>query len=41
MTWADLAALALDLAEEADPIRDEMVHLLITELQRTFPQLEV
>ena len=41
MTWADLGALALDLAEEADPTRAEMVHLLITELQRAFPELEV
>jgi hypothetical protein len=41
MTWADLGALALDLAEEADPVRAEMVHLLITELQRSFPELEV
>ena len=41
MTWADLGALALDLAEESDPVRAEMVHLLITELQRQFPGLEV
>lgn len=39
LTWADLGALALDLAEEADVLRKEMVHLLISELQRQFPDL--
>jgi hypothetical protein len=41
LTWADVAALALDLAEEADPVRAELVHLLVTELQQRFPGLEV
>ena len=41
MTWADLGALAIDLAEEADTIRSEMVHQLVTQLQERFPGIEV
>ena len=33
--------LALDLAEEADPMRDEQVHLLVSQLQARFPGLQV
>ena len=40
LTWADLAGLALDLAEEADSFRKEMVHLLVTELQAQFPGID-
>jgi hypothetical protein len=40
-TWAHLGSLALDLAEEADPLRAAQVHRLVTELQRTFPGIEV
>lgn len=41
LTWADLGVLALDLAEEADPLRTELVHRLITDLQDRFPGIEV
>jgi hypothetical protein len=37
LTWADLGALALDLAEEGDPLRREQVHQLVTQLQEKFP----
>ena len=40
-TWADLGALTLDLAEEADPLRAEMAHLLVTELQEQYPGIDV
>jgi hypothetical protein len=41
VTWADLGALAADLAEESDPISGEMVHHLITDLQTRFPGIDV
>lgn len=41
LTWADLGALALDLAEEADSLRSDLVHRLISDLQERFPGLEV
>ena len=41
MTWADLGALAVDLAEEADPLHQEMVHQLVTQLQARFPGIDV
>ena len=41
VTWADVGALAADLAEEADTIRSDMVHQLITQLQQRFPGIEV
>lgn len=41
MTWADLGALAVDVAEEADALHQEMVHRLVTELQARFPGIEV
>lgn len=40
VTWRDLGALVLDLAEEADPLRAEQAHRLVTELQETFPGIE-
>jgi hypothetical protein len=40
-SWRDLGRLALDLAEEADDIRDELVHRLVTELQALFPGIEI
>jgi hypothetical protein len=40
-TWADVGALAVDLAEEADPLRAEMAHLLVTELQERYPGIDV
>lgn len=41
MTWADVGALAADLAEEGDQIHREMVHQVITALQQRFPGIEV
>jgi hypothetical protein len=41
VTWRELGELALDLAEESDPLRDDQVHLLVTELQRRFPDIEL
>jgi hypothetical protein len=41
VTWRDLGTLALDLAEEADPLRAEQVHRLATELQERFPGIEL
>ena len=41
MTWRDLGALAVDLAEEADDLRSEQVHRLVSDLQRQFPEVEV
>jgi hypothetical protein len=41
VTWHELGELALDLAEEADPLRDDQVHLLVTQLQRRFPDIEL
>lgn len=41
VTWAELGRLALDLAEEADPLRAEQVHLLVTELQHALPGIEL
>jgi hypothetical protein len=41
ITWREVGRLALDLAEEADPMRAEEVHRLVTQLQATFPGIEV
>ena len=41
LSWGELGRMALDLAEEADPMRDEQVHLLVSELQSRFPNLQV
>jgi len=41
VTWHELCELALDLAEEADPLRDDQVHLLVTQLQGRFPDIDV
>ena len=41
ISWRDLGRLALDLAEEADDIRDDLVHRLVTELQALFPGIEI
>ncbi|MCU1463473.1 MAG: hypothetical protein JWO37_3548 [Acidimicrobiales bacterium] len=41
ISWRDLGRLALDLAEEADDLRDELVHRLVTELQVLFPGIEI
>jgi hypothetical protein len=41
VTWHELGELALDLAEEADPLRDDQVHLLVTQLQRRFPEIDL
>ena len=38
MTWPELARLALDLAEEADPTRAEQVHRLVSQIQSRFPE---
>jgi hypothetical protein len=38
-SWRDIGRLALDLAEEVDDLRDELVHRLVTELQVLFPGL--
>lgn len=40
MTWRDVGRLALDLAEEADPLRGESVHNLVSQLQARFPGIE-
>jgi hypothetical protein len=39
ITWSELGALALDLAEEGDPLRSEQVHQLVTQLQEKFPDV--
>jgi|SRR5437588_2785060 len=39
-TWVEVGRLALDLAEEADPMRAEQVHRLVSQLQARFPGLE-
>lgn len=39
--WRDLGRLALDLAEEGDEMREELVHRLVTELQSLFPGIEI
>jgi hypothetical protein len=41
LSWRELGRMALDLAEEADPLRDEQVHLLVSQLQSRFPNLQV
>jgi len=41
VTWHELGELALDLAEESDPLRDDQVHLLMTQLQRRFPEIDL
>ena len=41
VTWHELGELALDLAEEADPLRDDQVHLLVTQLQQRFPEIDL
>jgi hypothetical protein len=41
LSWGELGRLALDLAEEADPMRDEQVHLLVSQLQSRFPNLQL
>ena len=41
VTWHELCELALDLAEEADPLRDDQVHLLVTQLQSRFPDIDL
>ena len=41
MTWRDLGALAVDLAEEADELRSEQVRRLVSDLQQQFPEVEV
>ena len=41
LSWRELGSMALDLAEEADPMRDEQVHRLVSQLQSRFPNLEV
>lgn len=43
LTWADLARLALDLIEEADPdtAPTQQVHRLVTEIQQQYPGIEI
>jgi hypothetical protein len=41
VTWRDVGRLALDLAEESDALRAEQAHQLATELQLTFPGIEL
>ncbi|MGI9023959.1 MAG: hypothetical protein ACR2HV_12145 [Acidimicrobiales bacterium] len=41
ITWRDLSELALDLAEEADELRGEAVHRLVTEVQELFPAADL
>ena len=41
VTWRDLSELALDLAEEADELRGEAVHHLVSEVQERFPAVDV
>ena len=41
VTWHELGELALDLAEEADPLRDDQVALLVDQLQGRFPDIEL
>ncbi|HEX2041412.1 MAG TPA: hypothetical protein VHF24_02140 [Acidimicrobiales bacterium] len=41
LTWRDVGALAVDLAEEADELRAGQVHRLVTDLQEQFPSLDL
>ncbi|MDQ4067937.1 MAG: hypothetical protein M3203_00405 [Actinomycetota bacterium] len=41
LTWRDLGALAVDLAEEADELRAGQVHRLVSDLQEQFPALDL
>ena len=41
LTWRDLGALAVDLAEEADELRAGQVHRLVSDLQGQFPSLDL
>lgn len=41
LTWRDLGALAVDLAEEADELRAGQVHRLVSDLQEHFPALDL
>jgi hypothetical protein len=41
VTWHELGELALDLAEEADPLREDQVHLLVNQLQSRFPDIDL
>ena len=41
VTWAELGTVALDLAEEGDELRSELVHRLIDQLQQRFPGIEL
>lgn len=41
LTWADVGALAVDIAEESDPLRQELVRNLVTQLQQRFPGIDV
>ena len=42
VTWHELGELALDLAEEEeDSLRADQVHLLVTQLQDRFPDIDL
>lgn len=41
LTWADVGALAVDIAEESDEFHQELVHRLVTQLQARFPGIDV
>jgi hypothetical protein len=41
LTWRDVGSLAVDLAEEADELRAEQVHRLVSDLQDRFPSLDL
>lgn len=41
VTWQELGTLALDLGQEADTVRQDQVRKLASELQATFPGLEL
>jgi hypothetical protein len=41
LSWRDLGALAVDLAEEADELRAGQAHRLVSDLQEQFPALDL
>ena len=41
LTWRDLGALAVDLAEEGDELRAAQAHRLVSDLQAQFPDLDL
>jgi len=41
ITWHDVSELVLDLAEEADELRGEAVHRLVSQVQEQFPAADL